>query len=1123
MEFDYRLHLLGPVHVEHAGQPVHGFESRRALALLCYLAAQGQPQTRAHLADLFWPDKPEARGRGNLSRVLNNFATLLPGCVNADRETVTFNAAACWLDVAAFTALTGPTADVAALTEAVALYRDDFMAGMYLDDCPDFETWLVVERERWRQKAAAALHTLVAHHTRRGEIETGLQYTDRLLALDPWREEAHRHKMLLLALAGQRSAALKQYELCRRLLAEELGVAPTAETEALYDRIRAEAEETHELRLSEVSGGVFLPLVGRESDHAWLLAQWEAARRGAGGLTLVSGDAGIGKTRLIHEVLRIVAGQGARVLSGRCYEFNRALPYQAIHEALQPAASPALSTVANPMTRLLHSEDAAPAERTALFAAVAAYLRGLRAQRRAGLVLFLDDLHWADTDTLDLLHYLARHLGDAPCWLVGAYRPGETLPDHPLARLIHALNRDARLRTLSLAPLSADDVTRLTARLLDSTAEMPLADYLFHESEGNPFFIAELMEMLREQGILRVAGEGWDVVGALPASPALPARLQDVILQRVQRLDETGQYLLTLAAAHGRPFDAALLAAAGECPPETVETALTLWRERQLARPANDAWDLTHDKIRSTLYQTVPAPLRRLLHARLAAALAALHPEEVASLAYHYDLARQDAIAARYLRLAGDQARLAYAYEQAIACYRRGLALTSEVGLRYALLSGLESAYDMTSDRDLQRHVLDELATLAENGPPEVATPQHQAEVALRQANYAEVNSDYAETVAAAQRAITCAIAASDEAARAEGHCWRGCALRRQGDMNAAFIEYEQAREIAERIDAPATLSTSLEGLANVAWAQRDYAAAEARLERSLTLRKQLGNKRDEAIVHNMLGIVLQRQGNYEGARRSYRQGLELRRISGDLRGQVVSQNNLGTLAYEVGAIEEARQAYAEALRLCQQAEDIWGAAIAQLGLGWTAFDVDDRETAQQHAEASLTGLRQASDPLRAGQAEYLLGRVAQARGEIKTAAARFSAALELWRKANQAGHITLGASALAHACAEQGQSDQAYSLLDQALAALEREPLPAGVVRPLRAYWHCYCALQALENTRADQVGERAADVLTRARTLLQAQAARLPEAQAATFLTAIPEHRALQAQLLGKQSDSR
>lgn len=1096
MDVEQRLYLLGPVQVERVGQPVHGFESRRALALLCYLAAQGRPQTRAHLADLFWPDKPEARGRGNLSRVLNNLNVLLPGCVSADRETVTFNAAVCWLDISVFDALATPSAAADALSQAITLYRDDFMAGMYLDDCPDFETWLVVERERWRQKAAAALHTLITYHTQRGEIEAGLRYTDRLLALDPWREEAHRHKMLLLALNGQRSAALKQYEACRRMLAEELGVTPTAETEALYNRIYAGAEEKTASGVSEAIA-VSLPLVGREADHAWLLAQWEAARRGVSGLTLVSGDAGIGKTRLIHEALRLMAGQGARVLSGRCYEFNRAVPYQALYEALRAAPD-------NPLSHRPVKYAASDARYT-LFAAVAAWLRDI-CKRRNPCVLFLDDLHWADADTLDLLQYLARHLDAAPCWLVGAYRPGETLPDQPLARLIHALNRDHLLRTRALAPLSADDVAHLTTRLLNSTAASPLAPYLFRESEGNPFFVAELVEMLREQGILRAANGAFELAGELPAALALPAHVSDVILQRVQRLDETGQYLLTLAAAHGRPFDAALLAAAGECPPETVETTLAVWQERQLARPVSGGWDFTHDKIRAALYQTVPALLRRLLHARLAAALETLRPAEVASLAHHYDQARQEAVAARYLRLAGDQARQAYAQEQARDYYRRGLELTADPETRYALLSGLETVCDMASRREEQRAALEALTNLIESGPSGLRTPRHQVELALRQAHYAEATSDYPAAAAAAERAVTLAVAADDGLLVADGYRLWGYALRRQENFPAAHALYEKARAAAERAGAKAVLADSLQGLANVAWNQGHYAAAQTYLEQSLALCQELGDRRGEADAYNILGIVFQRQHDYQRAQEHYTRALELRRAIGDRRAQGLSHNNLGSIAYELGEYAAAEAAYEVAAALCREANDRWGMAIAALGLAAIRLDQGDLAEAQRQAEAALAGLQQVHAPVRAGQAEYVLGRIAQARGEGKTAAERFSAALDMWRNANQVGHVTLGISALAHACAEQGQNAQAYTLLDQALAALEHEPLPTGVVRPARVHLHCYQTLRALGDPRAQTI-------LSRAQTFLHTQAARLPTPVAERFLHQIPEHRALLA----------
>ena len=176
-----RLRLLGPVQVERDGEPLRGFESRKALALLCYLALRPEPLTRAHLADLFWPDKPEARGRGNLSRVLHNLSNLLPDCLEADRYTIQFRPSpSCWLDIKTFDELAAQ-GDAESLAAASELYRGDLMAGYYLDGCLDFETWLVVERERWHRRIVEILESLIEGHTRRGEFGRALGHAQRLL------------------------------------------------------------------------------------------------------------------------------------------------------------------------------------------------------------------------------------------------------------------------------------------------------------------------------------------------------------------------------------------------------------------------------------------------------------------------------------------------------------------------------------------------------------------------------------------------------------------------------------------------------------------------------------------------------------------------------------------------------------------------------------------------------------------------------------------------------------------------------------------------------------------------------------------------------------------------------
>jgi predicted ATPase/DNA-binding SARP family transcriptional activator len=271
MEIIYRLRLLGTIQVEKNGVPIRNFESRKSLALLGYLIRQHQPVSRSHLAGLFWGDKEEARGRRNLSRELSQLTARLPDCFQADYYTVQFQPPLTyWVDTLAFAELVknglsgqvskGKDKEMAAVSEtsgawfsqhlasniqpdklgeAVTLYQGDFMVGFYLDDCPEFETWLLREQEGWRQQVTEILDRLINHHALREQDALAQTYARRWLELEPWCERAHCYLMLLLARNGQRSAALAQYEICRRALDEELAVEPGQETVTLYERIRA--------------------------------------------------------------------------------------------------------------------------------------------------------------------------------------------------------------------------------------------------------------------------------------------------------------------------------------------------------------------------------------------------------------------------------------------------------------------------------------------------------------------------------------------------------------------------------------------------------------------------------------------------------------------------------------------------------------------------------------------------------------------------------------------------------------------------------------------------------------------------------------------------------------------
>ena len=327
-----RLELLffGGYQVSLGPLPVTGFESDKVRALLAYLAVDNEHHHRREkLAGLFWPDLPESRARRNLSQALYNLRSILhdrqaevPFLIS-QREEVHWNPAShVWLDTSVFSTLLAasqthehpslascPTC-LDRLGQAAGLYQGDFLAGVCLDCGTIYEEWVMVTRERLRRQAMQALQNLAGSLEQNGELKQALAYTWQLLDIEPLWEPAHRQAMHLLAASGQRSAALLQYETCRRTLAEELGIGPDAETTRLYETILA----SNEIQPIENAGerriitpprhnlpSAIMPFIGRQSELSKL-----AEYLGDSGCRLITilGPGGSGKTRLAIESAR---------------------------------------------------------------------------------------------------------------------------------------------------------------------------------------------------------------------------------------------------------------------------------------------------------------------------------------------------------------------------------------------------------------------------------------------------------------------------------------------------------------------------------------------------------------------------------------------------------------------------------------------------------------------------------------------------------------------------------------------------------------------------------------------------------------------------------------------------
>ncbi len=693
----------------------------KAQSLLAYLVVhRDRPQSRDHLAELFWGERPEHNAHRSLATALWQIRRCLPGndFILADTAHAQFNPHnAYWLDVAEFERLAsrpGSPTSVSNLQQATELYLGDFLDGFYDD-------WILSERYRLENLYCAALAGLMAAHEDRGEHAAGLAAALRLLEQDPLREDAHRTAMRAYCRLGQRNAALAQYARCQQTLKVELGAPPMAETTALRQAIvegRLEcAPETqppvpaapatvpaarraparHPL---DAAGQI--PLVGRERELAFLAAGWQAALAGQCSLLLISGEAGVGKTRLVEAFADQQRWQSGRVLQGRCYEFERLLPYQPVAEALRSLApdvaaaafavipdwtaaqvarlapeifdrDPALSGSDVPSTSLSEvsrpsgrsavrrppqaqsgraSElQAAPAEeQERLFEAVSRFLAQLADQ--APLLLILEDLHWAADSTLQLLHHMTRAGAGQPLLIVGTLRPEAILPAHPLATLGRRLERDGLARRLSLSPLSAAAVAELIGLLAgDGAAAAPLAERLHRETEGNPFYLIETVKALFEQGAIRVEAGKWraDYAALGRGRLPLPASVSETIAARVGRLSEATQDAVRVAAVAGREFDFDLLHGAwGKGEEATLAALDDLLRHRLIAEGAAGSsadYAFTHHKIQEVVYAGLQRHRRLHLHGQVGLALErGLGPAagaRAAELAHHFEQALQ--------------------------------------------------------------------------------------------------------------------------------------------------------------------------------------------------------------------------------------------------------------------------------------------------------------------------------------------------------------------------------------------------------------------------------------------------------------------------------------------------
>ncbi len=746
---DLYLTLLGPPEVRHADQLLL-FSTRKELALLIYLAVEGRLHARKTLSEQFWPEGDARHGRAALRITLLHLRHLLFEGEGVDavphlliqRDTLGLDLTSAleldlhilleaWTSARAstHTSLTMPEEAhrslLAQLKRAISLPRGEFLEGFSLRDAPAFDDWVRFQREYWHLRTSEVFDRLSQLQFEAGELEAALETVSRWLVLAPLHEDAYRRLMRLHFAAGDRAAALHAYDTCRALLATGMQTEPTPETVALASRMRAVAPPRRKeapTRAAALSPAMLLdgPLLGRTAELSTLIKLYHVAQRGQTQVVLLEGEVGIGKTRLATEFLAWAETEGADVLQGHAFETGGQLPYRPVIEALRPrierenAPDDLLSdTWLAELSRLLpelcdrYPDLPAPTgeksvARTRLFEAVARLGQALAA--RTPLVLFIDDVQWADATSLDVLHYLARRWAESetPALLLLTLRVGEREMLAGLAEWRTGMERALPLTRLPLGPLTSEDILRLLQTLggaggKDGRRAADLerfGQWLFAETEGQPFYLMETLKFLIERGVLASHPNedgGWtiDFTAAMEHETVVrgffPPSVSEVIVARLDRLTPNTFALLVAGAVLDQGITFAHLCQVADLTEqdglpaldEALHSHLLQESEREGGRVADGRYVFAHTKIRAVVYAEAGEARRSIFHRRAVKVMqeAAAPP---AVLAYHALAAGLAEPAFRFSLAAGDEAMRVVAVRDAITLYEQARHLLTE-------------------------------------------------------------------------------------------------------------------------------------------------------------------------------------------------------------------------------------------------------------------------------------------------------------------------------------------------------------------------------------------------------------------------------------------------------------
>jgi DNA-binding SARP family transcriptional activator len=1010
-----RIRLLGELELTRGGARIPLPASRRTRALLGYLVLASDPVSRSALCDLLWegPDDPRAALRWSLSKLRPLLDDASHERIVASRTHVAFEATDAFIDVTGLQALLGPGVEqtpVAALQEAAQLLRGDFLGGLELPGCYRFYNWCVSQRERFGRIRGAVLRALVA--TLAPDVPRALQYGRELIDADPLDESAHAMLIGLLDAADRHADAQEHYQYARDLLQREIGGSAGASLDDAVRRSREEARRRHadqgsdrvqradnvvpddRFRIVVQSGhastgdqepGSRLPLVGREAERA-RLDDVLASSSGAGTLTLLTGEPGIGKTRLLEYFGQCASNAAYRVLRARCYEAETIRPYgiwiDALRQATRDTAPQAVDETLAPLLRATvnSTSDMQRDERSRerLFEAVVALLGRLSVEQRLAVVF--DDVHWLDEASAALLHFVLRRLApDLPVVFVAAARPAETEDNRFAATLLQSLVRVGKVRRVELAPLSAAQV----AALIDASGSDLRLEQVMKDSGGNPLYVLELAR-------------------AKHAHLEAPTpNVEALIAERLAPLDARARDLLSFAASIGREFAPEQLAQLLDRPlAEVLSNLAELQRRRFLAAASQTEFDFTHDLVRQTLYRMLSQPHRRAIHQQIARQLLAASPRDPrlhGEVVHHATLAGDSRMTAQACVEASHHCQAVFAASEARAVAERGLAharslprgserVRLEIRLLAARLVSMASsgsACPASMEQEFEQ-AIQEAEALSLHA--EVVEGLHRLSWLTQQANDVERTRQVTIRAAAAARK-------ADAATRCKQLANTGrCLLELERDLQRARTVLEEAQALAERLDL--RVVELMWGAALLARADGALDVASAQLNDAVRQAQAIGDHWREYQCLVWLATVDFERGAYlQVTRLADAIGVAARRMGYPAAPYAEVISAIASLRLTGG---DARACGFEGLEALREADDKRHLCYALNAVALICLDSGDRDRASVHASEAFEAAKILDSPTGKIVATAVLVEAALAGSEMESAESLLASLREL-------------------------------------------------------------------------------------------------------------------------------